>query len=335
MVKKIKETMFADGLSYIDGDIVDRFVEMDERLQKKSIKKKTNGSVRLSKWALVAACFCIAVITVFNVMPRLNSTTPPIGGDETPAESTGGDNIDRNPSGLPEELIGSINDFFKDLETEGVTLKPTLEDKLDTIKNGAQPVHVKFDPLQYYFACAYCDDPCENEKTDFCCSEKYIWRKFDNESDIEKYNGNTDLIVSFQINKSKFVTDIISEKNAVPAIQYCQIYYPQFSGGINVAPCIYFDDTFIFLNDCANDTVYYYDGKINSSKIPCVELDGRFYATQSINYSIGSINTRPLHSEFGTYYDYLMGVMLTDKYDAHAFPYGLFRLEDIAAIYKK
>ena len=121
----------------------------------------------------------------------------------------------------------------------------------------------------------------------------------------------------------------------MPSVQYCLIYYPQFSDGVNVAACIYFDDTFVFLNDCANDTVYYYDDKINSSKIPCVELDGRFYVIQSIDYSIGSINTRPLHSEFGAYYDYLMGVMITDKYDTYTFQYGLFRLEDIAAVYYK
>ena len=304
-------------------------------------KRKKIPKAFWTKGALAAACLCLAVITVFTVLPRLNSITPPTpGGDETleestPGEHTEGDNTDRNPNRLSGELIGTINKFFEELRTEGETLKPTFEDKLDAIKNGAQPIHVKFDPLQYYFVCAYCDSPCENEKTDFCCSEKYIWRKFDNESEILEYNDNANLVVSLQMNKAQFCIDIVSQKNAVPSIQHCQIFYPQFSDGINVAPCIHFDDTFIFLNDCTNDIVYYYNDKINSSKISCVEMDGRFYATQSISYSIGSINTRPLHSEFGTYYDYLMGVMITDKYDAYTFQYGLFRLEDIAAIYYK
>ncbi len=63
-----------------------------------SVKKTPR--IEWKKWTLAAACVCLAVITVFTVLPRLNSVTPPTpGGDVTPGESTpsGSENISTTP----------------------------------------------------------------------------------------------------------------------------------------------------------------------------------------------------------------------------------------------
>lgn len=69
----MKENDFLDGISNIGSDVVERFVSMDNRLQKKAHKSKTK-SIWL-RFGAIAACFLLIVSAVI-VVPMLKEDDP-------------------------------------------------------------------------------------------------------------------------------------------------------------------------------------------------------------------------------------------------------------------
>ena len=71
----MKENRFLDGVSNIESDVVERFVSMDNQLQKKANKSKSKGI--LLRFGAIAACFVLIVSTVI-VVPMLREDEPGI-----------------------------------------------------------------------------------------------------------------------------------------------------------------------------------------------------------------------------------------------------------------
>ena len=76
--------------------------------------------------------------------------------------------------------------------------------------------------------------------------------------------------------------------------------------------------------------------------MPCMEFDGQYYVSYYMHtkYADGTIGESDLEWHFGEYYEYVMSIMLTDKYteqnqngDTHY--YGLISVEEIAKIILK
>ena len=93
----MKENEFLDGVSNIESDVVERFVSMDNKLQKKANKSKTKGI--WLRFGAIAACFLLIVSAVI-VVPMLREGDPGVivPPDETnngvganPAPDTEGD----------------------------------------------------------------------------------------------------------------------------------------------------------------------------------------------------------------------------------------------------
>ncbi|MBQ7387105.1 MAG: hypothetical protein IJW03_02950 [Clostridia bacterium] len=219
-------------------------------------------------------------------------------------------------------------------------------EKIDDIKTGIQPLHVAFDPNDYYFVCGYYNSSLGHEYIDYENCSKYTWVGYKSESDIKEYYENTKWAVVFQLNKALTVTDIISSENSVPNMEHFQIYNPTFEGGVNVGDPIEFSETFIYLNypDCYlnkfsqnKDTMYYCKSisyhSINT--IPCVYLDGDYYL-HFYRYTVYSNGDRRPEFDytyhFGQYYDALMGMMDNDKYsitdDGMTKFYGVIKVSD-------
>ena len=97
-----------DAISDLDADLVEEHLKLKADMNTINEANKDNKETKVrriitNEWkkrALAAACVCLAVITVFAVLPKLNSTTPPIpGGDST----SGGDKMPGTEA--PEEGI--------------------------------------------------------------------------------------------------------------------------------------------------------------------------------------------------------------------------------------
>lgn len=86
----MKENRFLDGVSNIESDVVERFVSMDNQLQKKANKSKSKGI--LLRFGAIAACFVLIVSTVI-VVPMLREDDP---GVIVPPDGTSND-IGVNP----------------------------------------------------------------------------------------------------------------------------------------------------------------------------------------------------------------------------------------------
>ena len=84
----MKENVFLNGVTSIDPDIVERFISMDNKLQKKANKSKTKAIwLRLGA---IAACFALIVSTIL-IVPMFREdkpSGPPIADIGTSADSS-------------------------------------------------------------------------------------------------------------------------------------------------------------------------------------------------------------------------------------------------------
>ena len=101
----MKENEFLDGVSNIEPDVVERFVKMDNKLQKKANKPKSKGI--WLRFGAIAACFLLIVSAVI-VVPMLREDNPgivtPPNNNHTP--------ILFDATVSPEKLNGSNSEFI-------------------------------------------------------------------------------------------------------------------------------------------------------------------------------------------------------------------------------
>ena len=206
-----------------------------------------------TKGALAAACLCLAVITVFTVLPRLNSITPPIGGDETPGESTDAGSI----NGEKDPPVYNTIEVPEDLIEVCITNIPIVNldidysdwsDEIDKMKSEAQPIYVAVNPNDYYFVCGYYKTSDPFESYNHSNTAEYIWIGFDSADKIPQYYNESELMCAIQINKPQICRDNISGVDLDIEVEHCQIYKPQFVEGYNVAPAVKCDDKYVYLN---------------------------------------------------------------------------------------
>ena len=226
------------------------------------------------------------------------------------------------------DLIATLVAYLEQYLTNYDLIGRTFAQKIDDIKNGIQPLHVAFDPSDYYFVCGYYNPAEDHYEFGYCCAEDYTWVGYKNETEILEYYNDTKWAVVFQINRASSIADIISKENAVPNMEHFQIYTPTFENGVNIAAPVVFDETFIYLNypNCylnrssQNTSTMYYCKSIYyhpMNTIPCVYLDGEYYLSFYL-YTVYSDGLRGEENNyaysFGMYYDTLMDIMEKEKY---------------------
>ena len=290
-------------------------------------KRRSVSSTILRRALVVAACISLAFITVFNVLPRLNSTTPPIGGDETPSESTGGDNIDRNPGGLPEELIAQLMDAVtSDDGTSDRGPSPTFSMSLDLIKNGYHPILVEFDDSasQMYSVCAYFTSDDGHYELYHCCRDKFTWVKFDDPNEIPEYYNGQKHMRSFLIDVTSSCRDLMDAENEGLSFNYCRRYWPEFIYiGVNFPrEPVPLTGTRIILCDPSSKNLYYNysdsDWAMSEMRrLNHYELDGEYYILMRKVYVHDGELHEKLKYQLGDYYEYLIDRMrcsVTNEY---------------------
>lgn len=271
----------------------------------------------------------------------LSSTPEGISNETTLPEN----NPSEQPTDLNTELIETLVTYLEQYLTHYDLMGKSLFEKIDDIKGGIQPLHVVFNPNDYYYMCGYYTPTHEYEEYMYCCARRYTWAKYENESDIPEFYESQPCMAVFQINKSLSVTDILSNTTAVPAMHHFQLYKPVFENGVNTTSPVVYDQSFLYLmypnrelNGFFDNTIYYSTDFYYHpmSTIQCIRLDDQdylpffLYSTQKD----GTIrNTANYTYDFGGYYDVLMSKMEKEKYSVTndkeiTLFYGVISIED-------
>lgn len=261
--------------------------------------------------------------------------------------------LSKNPTGLPQDLRNALVDYLEECSVHHEMMTYFEEEKIDFIKNGAQPLHVAFDSSDYYFVCGYYNHTHEDNREigRYCCAKEYIWVKFESADKIgESYFGK-ELVVAFQINRALFVKDLSANKDYRPGMEHFQIYEPKFEDGVNTNPPVDFSETFIYLNGVTTKYGYSYErfkGKCYRSvkqydhenlTFRCIYFEGQYYIPIYIHKvdADGKIDDVGDNArEYGKYYDAIEHIMETGRYSVenetyHAVRhYGLVSVDDFA-----
>ena len=252
--------------------------------------------------------------------------------------------------GLETALVKEIVDHLETRRSFYYPGDTSFEGKLDSIiKGGYQPLHVKFDPASYYYACAYYTLAHENPNISLrtenifnCCAREYLWVRYDSPEQIaESYEGMP-LIIVFQVNKPLFCSDIGLTDSVTDMAEHYLEYTPEFENGVNVAPAVNFEQSFIYVNYYKNRPIAYFTNERQWHSwyhMNCMEQDGKFY----VSFYLGTEKTDgeyipyDLQYEFKEYYDEVMQYMIMNAYSkvdgyGQTEYYGLLAVEDISKI---
>ncbi len=276
-------------------------------------------------------------LTLAMLLSLCACRTPQSGERQDERENIPPEQAMDEENNLSKNLIFSLTEYLKNLHTEYEMPETSFVEKMEQIKNAHSSLHVKFNSSKYYYACAYYGSDHENEAETYCCVADYTWVRYDNEGDIREYRNDAPLVVAFQINQQLFARNIILDDTTNQEMEHYQVYQPVFEEGMNVASSIVFDSTFIYISQLANEQVIYHSVDAYNHDwitIPCIELEDQYYLIFPLytEYTDGYRSEVNLVQEFGTYYDDLLNIMVTDQYDARdengTTYYGLFEIND-------
>ena len=202
--------------------------------------------------------------------------------------------------------------------------------KIDAIKSGVRPIHVAFNPNNFYFVCGYFNLVDEHREIMYCCCDEYTWIGYESEAEIQEYLNDMKCIVVFQVNKALTVTELLDAETTTLNMEHFQVYKPTFESGVNIRPAVEIDKAFIYLDKADRATIYYspdvpsnsIGGRPNNT-IPCICIEEEYYISMQLykidtngNFSlIGGLSNDYFIDEFGAYYDVIVSVMDIKKHN--------------------
>ena len=236
-----------------------------------------------------------------------------------------------------ELLIVELKKYIKSINLEVEIAENTFETKLNSIKNDKKLLYVEFDSKNYYYACAYLNADHNEEDLNYCCIDEYEWCFFEDEKSITKYHNEKELIIAFQINKSCQVRDILLNTISDIDVEHYQVYTTLFEEDINVNSAIDFNKSYIYVSENKYYCEFYYDYKLSSFSF--VNMDNTLYILVhlSTSHNNGEVFTVDLQCEAGKYYNKIIDIMISDKYNyedknGNISYYGIIDIKDIKNI---
>ena len=228
---------------------------------------------------------------------------------------------------------------------------PTTAKKINFIKDGGQALHVTFDSVDTYYVAAYYFGEHYEHKLRFNkigysdCPVEYTWVRFDTAEEITAYYNNRKIAGAFVIWNVSSVTDITSENAKVP--NFIMYGYVNFISEGNVKVPDIPNRNFIYINRNAtniNDETIYHNENLYTHRIvtiDCYDIDNKDHLVFILYtvYTDGWRYDENLEKEFGEYYEELMAVMDTERYNVEAqagyiMYCGIITVEDFAEVIK-
>ena len=78
------------------------------------------------------------------------------------------------------ELVLALVKHLRTINTEYAMPDNRMEDRIDKIKNGADPLLVSFAETEVFYVCGYYNTTDENEAYDYYHRDEYVWVKYEN-----------------------------------------------------------------------------------------------------------------------------------------------------------
>lgn len=211
-----------------------------------------------------------------------------------------------------QELISVLVDYLRGLFIDQDALPTNIGFKISRIKAGHIPLLVKFDSKNYYYVCCYSDSTHEYEGELYCCADKYIWVKFNVQSDIQEYYCGQKIIAAFQINKAVYARNLLTNDRAF-TMEHFQLYKTKFDNGKNINAPLDFYEEFVYLCHTKKNVVYCskFAPYNDAATLKIVEVEDELYIAEliQVNYASGNSYYKDLKLHFEEYYDDLIGFM--------------------------
>ena len=241
---------------------------------------------------------------------------------------------------LEQQIIDNLCNHLYHLTADHEMDEDTLHRKLNDLIYGQNLMYVEFDSEEYFFACAYYDGP----KYEYQNAKRFIWRGYNNPSDIKETYDDVNIYLTFQINKSSKKIDLLTNQPLSSNVLYYQSYPTEFLDGYNINKPLINKEKLLYI-------VYKYEDYVFCSKqyfayrwisFDLVEENDILYIKQGFiaDFENGQIvSSRFLEIDFKEYYDELMSMMIIPSEFANSSgeidAYGLFKIDDIVdLIYK-
>ena len=214
---------------------------------------------------------------------------------------------------IDNEIVTSIIQYLEDSKKDIEYRKKNTDWKIQDIKSGAQPLLVDFHDSDTYYICAYYNGHHQAESIDLCCYGEYTWVKYESEKAIVEYYEGGRIITAFQLNVANVINEILlepevlSNEKLVPNFEHFGLYEPVFENGVNTNLPTAFDETFIYLNESDENTIYHATAAEHihyNSTIPCIYINGQYYLKfeAAIIDKDGTVINKKIDNELNLYY---------------------------------
>lgn len=215
----MKKNEFLDGVSNIDPDVVERFVLMDNELQKNANKSKSKGI--WLRFGAIAACFLL-IASVILAVPMLREDGPGIipgpGTTDNPGVDTppNGPTINDNPGNIRPLHWADVSSFFGTTGESGNMGSPSEMD---------ETVFYEITSGFYtnYKNGSIISDDCVAEKIDTVVI-RTGWYQSWNDEERDVYEVNAEVYKIEGVDSTVAVAIKYLEKSHGDAIEYFYVY---------------------------------------------------------------------------------------------------------------
>ncbi len=213
----------------------------------------------------------------------------------------------------------------------------TFEEQINRVKSGDEAIHVGFDASsEKYYVCAYYNfEEGHNEKSLYCCAEKYTWVSYENSSDIKEYYGKEKFTVAFQLDRSSFATNILTDEESETSFENFSIYEVSFENGVNTSPEAVVEKSFLYIDAKSKESVYYNASDVirKDGVYPCINFKELCLIMAVEHRDFRAIDVECIY-EFGDYVSALMKINSVGTYytyeDGQEIFYSLFEINMFA-----
>ena len=84
------------------------------------------------------------------------------------------------------DLVVTLVAYLEQYTTQYNIRGRSFAQQIDHIKNGIQPLHIAFDPAEYYFVCGYYKPAEDHDELIYCCAKDYTWVGYKSETEIQE-----------------------------------------------------------------------------------------------------------------------------------------------------
>ena len=250
---------------------------------------------------LVITTLMLILTGCFDPKDKTDENTLILGNNQS---LEAGEELKVEKNELLSVLIENLHNTLREYELPYVS----MEEKINGIKDGKEPLLISFEQSDCYFICAYFNDTHDEMLNSYCCAHEYTWVKFKDEASIPDSYNDKEIKAVFQIDGASLVMNILTNEENTHSIEYYQRFNPEFTNGLNTKAPISFDKKIIYLNSHDRSNLYHSASlpEDQAITIPCIYLNDKYFIVEWLYTLLPNENkktyTDALKNNYGKYY---------------------------------